>query len=104
MQRGEVWWGNITSPIGKRPVVLLTRDKAYNVRTSVTIAPITRTERGILTEVPLDETDGMQTKCVVNLDDIMTIPTTALIDKITTLSPEKMQAVKRAIIFALDLK
>ncbi len=104
MRRGEVWWAELPQPIGRRPVLLLSRDAAYNVRTSVTIAIITRTIRNIPVEVLLGLEDGMPTECVVNLDDILTIPKSRLTERITTLSPEKMTAVAKAIVFALDLR
>jgi mRNA interferase MazF len=104
MQRGEIWWAQLEPPAGRRPVLLLSRNKAYEFRLSVTVAHVTRTRRGIKTEVSLDEKDGMPVKCVVNLDDIATIPKVVLIDKLTTLSAEKMQDVTDAIIFALNLK
>ena len=104
MRRGEVWWAELPLPAGRRPVVLLSRDAAYRVRTSVTIAIVTRTMRGIPSEVLLDRQDGMPEKCVVNLDDILTIPKNRLAERITTLSSHKMTAVGRAIFFALDLK
>jgi hypothetical protein len=43
MRRGEVWWAQLPSPAGRRPVVLLSRDTAYRVRSAVTVAPVTRT-------------------------------------------------------------
>ena len=104
MRRGEVWWAELPQPIGRRPVLLLSRDTAYRVRTSVTVAVITRTIRNIPTEVSLDQEDGMPVKCVVNLDDILTIPKSRLTERITALSPEKMSAVAKAVVFALDLK
>ena len=104
MRRGEVWWADLPQPTGRRPVVLLSRDAAYRVRTSVTVGVITRTARAIPVEVPLGSEDGMPQQCVVNLDDILTIPKARLAERITTLSPQKMTAVARAIIFALDLK
>jgi len=104
MRRGEVWWAELPPPIGKRPVLLVSRDAAYSVRTSVTTAIITRTIRNIPVEVPLDREDGMRAKCVVNLDDILTIPKSRLTERITILSLEKMTAVGKAIIFALDLR
>lgn len=55
-------------------------------------------------EVPLDAQDGMPTRCVVNLDDILTIPKHLLQDRITTLSREKMVQVDIAVAFALDLQ
>jgi mRNA interferase MazF len=104
MRRGEVWWADLPPPIGRRPVVLLSRDVAYRVRTSITVGIVTRIIRNIPVEVPLDTEDGMPQQCVVNLDDILTIPKARLAERITMLSPQKMTAVARAIIFALDLK
>ena len=104
MRRGEVWWAELPPPIGRRPVLLLSRDAAYSVRTSVTVAIITRTIRNIPSEVLLEQEDGMLTQCVVNLDDILTIPKSRLTEQITALSAEKMTAVAEAIVFALDLR
>jgi len=103
MLRGEIWRAELPPPIGRRPVLLLSRDAAYSVRTSVTTAVITRTIRNIPVEVVLGQGDGMPVKCVVNLDNIITIPKARLIERITTLSTEKMTAVVKAIAFALDL-
>jgi len=103
MRRGEVGWAELPSPIGRRPVLLLSRDAAYSVRTSVTVAMVTRTIRNIPVEVLLGQSDGMPAKCVVNLDDILTIPKSRLTERITQLPPDKMTAVAKAIVFALDL-
>ena len=103
MQRGEVWWANLPGPIGRHPVVLLSRDEAYLVRSSVTVAEITTTIRDIPVEVPLDISDGLSKKCVANLDSVITIPKNLLKSHITTLSPEKVEKINEAIKFALDL-
>jgi mRNA interferase MazF len=103
MHRGEIWWANLPSPAGKRPVLLLSRESAYRVRTSITVAVVTRTIRDIPVEVVLGEEDGMPAKCVVNLDDILTIPKALLSQRITVLSDSRMASVARAIAFALDL-
>ena len=103
MRRGEVWWAELPPPIGRRPALLLSRDAAYTVRTSVTVAMITRTIRAIPVEVPLGPEDGMPTQCAVNLDNILTIPRSRLTERITILSLDKMTAVSKAIVFALDL-
>lgn len=104
MRRGEIWWAELPPPIGRRPVLLLSRDASYSVRTSVTAAIITRTIRNIPVEVLLEQEDGLPTQCVVNLDNILTIPKSRLTERLTILSPDKMTAVARAITFALDLK
>lgn len=103
MRRGEVWWAHLPTPVGRRPVLLLSRDAAYRVRTAVTVAPVTRTIRHIPTEVPLQRADGVPTRSVVNLDDIATVPKSLLKDRLTILSPARMREVEAAIRFALDL-
>ncbi len=104
MRRGEVWWAELPPPTGRRPVLLLSRDAAYSVRTSVTVALITRTIRNIPVEVLLGQKDGMPVECVVNLDSILTIPKSRLTERITILSVERMTAVAKAVVFALDLR
>jgi len=69
----------------------------------VTVAPLTRTIRGIRTEVPVGPDDGVPADSVVNLDDIGTIPKALLESPIAQLSRERMSAIRRAIMFALDL-
>ncbi|MDP2919257.1 MAG: type II toxin-antitoxin system PemK/MazF family toxin [Dehalococcoidia bacterium] len=103
MQRGEVWWADLLLPSGRRPVVLLSRNAVYRIKDSCTIGPITRTIRGIPSEVRLGPEDGLSSECVVNLDNIMTIPRAQFIRRIAALSADKINAVDLAIIFALGL-
>ncbi len=103
MKRGEIWWARLRPTAGRRPVLLLSRNEAYAVRTAVTVAPLTTTVRGIPVEVLLGEADGLPRRCAVNLDSILTIPMAYLQERITRLSPAKLDAVHRAILFALDL-
>jgi mRNA interferase MazF len=103
MKRGEVWWVDMPPPAGRRPAVLLSRDAAYQVRAAITVAPVTRTMRNIPVEVRLDRSDGMPTRCVVNLDDISTLPKALIKQRITALSAEKIRQIDDAIRFALDL-
>ena len=104
MRRGEIWWAELPGPAGRRPVVLLSRDEAYDVRALVTIAPITTRVRDIPTEVPLSTADGLPKACVVNLDTITTIPKASLARMIGALTPDKLAAVERALRFALALR
>ncbi len=104
MHKGEIWWANLPSPIGKRPVVLLSRDESYSVRNAVTVAEIASTIRNIPVEVHLGTEDGLPKKCVINLDTIITIRKELLAEKITNLAPEKIDKLEEAIKFALDLK
>ena len=104
MRRGEVWWAEQPEPIGRRPVLLLSRDEAYQVRNAVTVAQITTTIRNIPVEVPLDAKDGLPQKCVVNLDTITTIRKAILAKRICPLSTEKIEQIDKAIKFALALE
>ena len=104
MRRGEVWWANLPPPVMRRPVLLLSRDRAYAVRNAVTVAFLTTTVRNIPVEVPLTRADGVPNDCVVNLDLINTIPIGALHAAMCTLPPAKMSEVEAAIHFALDLR
>lgn len=98
-----MWWANIPHA-GRRPVLLLSRDVSYAVRTNVTVGEITTNIRGIPVEVGLDKSDGLPKECVVNLDNIVTIPRARLSNLIVSLSPERIRQVNQAIIYALDLK
>ena len=101
MRRGEVWWADLAAPAGRRPVLLLSRDEAYLVRSLVTVAPLTTRIRRLRSEVPLGPEDGIPKRCVANLDNINTILKRELTARITTLAPEKLAAVEQAVKFAL---
>ena len=88
MRRGEVWWAELPLPVGRRPVVLLSRDEAYVVRNAVTVAEVTSTIRGIPVEVELGPEDGLPKICVINLDTIVTIRKDLLIERIAVLRDE----------------
>jgi mRNA interferase MazF len=104
MRKGEVWWAELPLPIGRRPVVLLSRDEAYAVRNAVTVAEVTSTIRGIPVEVELAPEDGLPKKCVVNLDTIVTIRKDLLIERIAILRDEKIEQINSAIKFALSIQ
>jgi mRNA interferase MazF len=103
VKRGEVWWAQLPPPIGRRPVLLLSRDRAYAVRNSITVAFLTTTVRNIPVEVKLSLADGVPKECVVNLDVLNTIPKSALIQQICKLSPTKMADVAVDVRFAIDV-
>ena len=103
MTRNEVWWANLPSPMGHRPVLLLSRNDAYDIRDMVIVSPVTTRVRNIPAEVPLGPEDGLPRPSMVNLDTIDTIPRDALQERITILTPEKVDAVNNALRFALGL-
>lgn len=104
MRRGEIWWGDLPEPWGRRPVLLLARDQAYAVLTWVIVAPLTTRRRNLPTTVALDPAvDGVPEPCVANLDNLQAIRVAWLDRFIVRLSPTRMEQVERAIHFALDL-
>ena len=104
MRRGEVWWAELPRPIGRRPVVLLSRDEAYAVRNAVTIAEVTTTIRGIPVEVELGPEDELPKNCAANLDTIATIRKDLLTKRITLLRNQRLQQIDAAIKFSLSLR
>lgn len=104
MRKGEIWWAELEPPAGRRPVVLLSRNEAYNVRSLVIVAPLTTRIRRIPSEVILGADDGMPQDCVANLDIITTIPKDCLQSRLTTLSTKKQKQVETAIRFALGME
>jgi mRNA interferase MazF len=104
MIRGEIWWAELEPPAGRRPVLLLSRDAAYAIRSLVIVAPITTRIRHIPSEVSLGTDDGMPRDCVANLDTITTIPKDCLQDRLTSLSSQKMKELEAAIHFALGME
>jgi len=103
MKRGEVWWARLPAPAGRRPVVLVSRDAAYAVRTSVTVVEVSATIRGISSEVPLGVRDGLPRKCVANADNLVTIPKGWLDERIAALRSEKVVLLDEALRFSLGM-
>ncbi|CAN5440784.1 type II toxin-antitoxin system PemK/MazF family toxin [soil metagenome] len=94
--RGEVWWAELPA-LGRRPVVVLTRDEVVAALAGVIVAQVTTHRRDLPTEVPLDADDGMPRPCVVSLDNVATERKAYLVERITRLGPDKMADVCRAL-------
>ncbi|HTR73141.1 MAG TPA: type II toxin-antitoxin system PemK/MazF family toxin [Solirubrobacteraceae bacterium] len=86
-----------------RPVLVLTRELVRPHLTTVTIAPITTTIRGLSTEVPVDAANGLSEPSVVSCDNITTIPKPALGAQIGMLLDRQEDALTDAIHAAFDL-
>ena len=98
--RGDVWW--LEMPDKRRPVLVLTRNAAIPVLRTILVAPVTRSARGIPTEVGLDEADGMPVPCVATLDNVTTVPRAFLTERITRLSRARLHKVCVALSVAVD--
>jgi len=89
MLRGEIWFA--ATPGGARPVLVLTRDPVVERIGSVVVAALTRTRRGLISELDLTATgDQVPTDCVVNFDNLHTLPRDTFRRKVATLSPARM--------------
>lgn len=99
--RGDVRLYQFGSPDKKRPVVVLTRDSATGYLSTVTVAPITSTIRGVPSEVPLGEEDGMKAPCAVNLHHAVTVSQRHLGKRLAQLNSARMREICAAIRFSL---
>ena len=101
-QRGEVWWCE-PPDVGRRPVVVLSRDVAIPRLGRSLIAPCTTTIRGLPSEVRLEPGDDPITRpSVVNLDSVESVSIGALVERIGRLSDERMRQVCAALEVAVD--
>ncbi|PYX80395.1 MAG: PemK family transcriptional regulator [Acidobacteria bacterium] len=101
MARGDVRLYQFASPDKKRPVVVLTRDSAVPYLSTVTVAPITSTIRGVPSEVVLNEEDGMKAPCAVNLHNAVTISQNRLGRRVAQLSSLRMGEICAALRFSV---
>lgn len=95
MQRGEIWFA--ATPGGDRPVLILTRDPVVDRIGSVVVAALTRTRRGLVSEMALTKTDGVPTDSVVNFDNVHTIPRETLRRRVATLPPARIAEACRTL-------
>lgn len=66
--QGEIWWAEAEDK--RRPVLIVSRSEAGQFLNRVIVAPITRTVRGIPTEIELDESSGLREPCAASFDNL----------------------------------
>ena len=102
--RNAIFWANLDEPAGRRPVCVLTRDAAIGVLNAVTCAPITRTIRGIASEVLVGPQHGLPQGCVINCDNLLTVPIDLLdTDPVGVLDEVSRARLDQALRYALDI-
>ncbi len=101
MNRGEVWWGEVPEA-GRRPFLVMTRSRAIPVLNSVLAAPVTRSVRGIPTELPLGPDDGMSVDCAVTFDNLRVVPKANLTQRICSLGAVRLTEACAALRNAVD--
>ncbi len=103
-QRGDVWWCELPN-IGRRPVIVLSRDTAIPRLRRTLIAPCTTTIRGLPSEVLLDPSvDPVPRSCVANLDSVENVSVAVLTDRIGSLSGHRMTEICAALHVAVDCR
>jgi len=100
--RGEVWWCE-PPDIGRRPVVVLSRDAAIAARGRLLVAPCTTNVRGLPSEVELHPvSDPVPRHCVVTLDAVESVGKGALVERLGRLGDMRMREVCAALAVAVD--
>ncbi len=100
--RGEVWWCEIAA-IGRRPVVVLSRDSTIPRLRRALIAPCTTTIRGLASEVVLDPPqDPVPRRSAVNLDSVESVSVAVLVNRLGRLTDVRMREVCEALGVAVD--
>lgn len=99
--RGEVWWCELAD-VGRRPVVVLSRDAAIPRLSRTLIGPCTTTIRGIPSEVLLEPgEDPVPRTSVVNLDSVESVSLGTLVERLGRLSDERMRQICDALEIAV---
>ena len=100
--RGEVWWCELAQ-IGRRPVVVLSRDAAIPRLRRVLVAPCTTTIRALPSEVVLEPGDDpIPRRSAVNLDSVESVSTGVLVERLGRLADARLRDVCRALAVAVD--
>ena len=81
--QGEIWWAEAMDK--RRPVLIVTRSEAVPVVTWVVVAPVTRTVRGIPTEIPLGPEHGLDERCVASFDNLQPVRRSFLTSRVGVL-------------------
>ena len=102
--RGELWWCE-PPEIGRRPVVVLSRDAAIPRLRRALVAPCTTTIRGLPSEVVLDPgADPIGRRSAVNLDSVESVSVAVLVERIGSLSGVRMREICQALEVATDCR
>ncbi len=100
--RGEMWWCELPD-VGRRPVVVLSRDAAIPRLKRTLVAPCTTTIRGLPSEVLLEQGgDPVPLRSAINLDSIESVSVGVLVERLGRLSDDRMRKVCAALGVAVD--
>lgn len=100
MNRGEVRWYTFRLPDKRRPVMILSRTEVLEHLNELIVVPVTRTIRGLATEVVLTQDDGMPVTCALNFDHIALAQRARIGSTLSTLSEARWPEVRNALLIA----
>ena len=102
MKQYEIWWAELPEPLGRRPVLLITRSPAYEYLNNVMVVEVTTTVRSIPQELPLSRREGLLRASVANFDNLHVVAKRRLSERVGTLPARRIVEVKRALGHALN--
>jgi mRNA interferase MazF len=100
LTRGEIRWSTFHLPDKRRPVLALTRDEVIDRLNEIIVVPVTRTIRGLQTEVLLTEEDGMPAACAANFDHLALGQRNRFGSVLCTFSEQRSPEVRRGLLTA----
>jgi mRNA interferase MazF len=86
-EQGDVWWAEAEGK--RRPVLVITRSQTIPVLKRVVVAPVSRTVRGIPTEIALGPSEGLDSDCAASFDNLQPILRSALTERTGRLGPRR---------------
>ena len=102
MKQYEIWWAALPLPVGRRPVLLLSRTPAYTYLNKILVAEITTTVRGIPQEVTVGKPEGLRSMSVINMDNLHTVARNQLTKRAGSLRSSREIEIKRSLGHALS--
>jgi len=100
LKRGEIRWYIFRPPDKRRPVLILTRNEVLDHLNEIIVVPVTRTIRGLTSEVVLSPDDGMPVACALNFDHISLAQRDRIGPALCSLPESRWPEVRRALLVA----
>ena len=99
-RQGELWWAEAENK--RRPVLVVTRSEAVPVLRWIVVAPVTRTVRGIPTEIALGPEDGLEVECAASFDNIQPMRRSFLTHRVGVADPQRRAQICSALASLAD--
>lgn len=104
MTRGEVWWAELPPPIGRRPIVILTRNSVLRTINSIVVCLVTTRIRALPSGLPIGPAEGLPMRSVASLDNLLTVPKARLVRLSGKLSEAQIVRLNSCLKVALEIE